>query len=302
MAFWSTEKIKHVAKTWGLITPYDPEHLDCGSYHLTVGPEIFITSTGGTKKQLQQGEQVTIPPGQLAIVVTEEEVHIPNEAIGFISMRASIKLGGLINVSGFHVDPGYQSRLKFSVYNAGDQPSVLTRGDPIFLIWFADLDQATNDAFKSDPKKHGVITSSDVARLQGTMPTPTALKAELEKLRTEFNDLKSQMKSWRFWLANILVGVLVGAVAGLLVWRLTRESAPSSSSTPKPTGSDSGPVRNGSAGNASASSDPPSQSEPSSPPAATPSPSASPPPPASSTKPPPTVPSVKADGGSPPSM
>jgi dCTP deaminase len=234
MTFWSTEKIAYVSKSWDLITPYDPTHLDCASYHLTIGSEVFVTTKKGTKQKLQMGEQVIIPPGQLAIFITEEEVHIPNSVIGFISMRASIKLGGLINVSGFHVDPGYQARLKFSVYNAGDQPSVLARGDRVFLIWFADLDQITDDVFKSDPIKHGVITSSDVTRLQGTMPTPTSLKSDLENIRKEFNDLKAKMISVRFWIATIIVGMLIGIVGGLVVSILTRESTSASTKLSAP--------------------------------------------------------------------
>ena len=150
MAFWTTEKIGEIAAAWPLVRPFYESRLDCGSYHLAVGEEVFVTSKGGTKTTLPPGAQFTIPPGQLAIVLTEEEVHIPNNAIGFISMRARVKLGGLVNVSGFHVDPGYKARLKFSIYNAGDQNAVMARGEPVFLIWFADLDRATKDAYNAD--------------------------------------------------------------------------------------------------------------------------------------------------------
>ncbi len=225
MAFWSTEKIKEVAAAAmlkqpaeaTLVKPFDPARLDCGSYRLTVGPEIFITSTGGIKRKLDDGKQMKIPPGQVAILVTEEEVHVPKNAIGFISMRASVKLGGLVNVSGFHVDPGYAARLKFSVYNAGDQPAVVTRGDDIFLIWFADLDRTTDDSFNVDPKKHGVITSADTSKLQGTMPTPTALKTDIEQLRVDFEKAVAAANSTK----NTVIAAAVTIATGVIVWALT---------------------------------------------------------------------------------
>ena len=43
----------------------------------------------------------------MAMLITEEQVNVPLDAMAFISMKAGKKLGGLINISGFHVDPGF---------------------------------------------------------------------------------------------------------------------------------------------------------------------------------------------------
>ena len=58
-------------------------------------------------------------PGQFAFLLTDEIVEVPDSAMALISIKAKIKWRGLINVSGFHVDPGFKGRLIFSVYNAG---------------------------------------------------------------------------------------------------------------------------------------------------------------------------------------
>jgi dCTP deaminase len=92
------------------------------------------------KQVLQPGGTFVIPPGQFAFVETQQIVQVPSDSMAFISIKAKIKFGGLINVSGFHVDPGYRGRLLFSVYNAGPRPIVLAQGQPIFLIWYAYLD------------------------------------------------------------------------------------------------------------------------------------------------------------------
>ena len=42
----------------------------------------------------------------MALLITEEQVNVSLYAMAFISMKAGKKLGGLINISGFHVDPG----------------------------------------------------------------------------------------------------------------------------------------------------------------------------------------------------
>ena len=71
--------------------------------------------------------QLVIPPGQFGLLITEEVVQVPMDAIAFISIKAGIKFRGLVNVSGFHADPGFSGKLKFAVYNAGSQRLVLDR-------------------------------------------------------------------------------------------------------------------------------------------------------------------------------
>ena len=71
----------------------------------------------------------------------------------------------MINVSGFHVDPGYKCRLKFWVYNAGNQDIHILRGDPTFLIWFSDLDHETEDPYTKNLPGYNEITSEDLRQI-----------------------------------------------------------------------------------------------------------------------------------------
>ncbi len=110
MAFWSSQKIEaHLDK---IIDPPNREMIDCNSVTLRVGREIFVTPHidevyKQTKKILVNDEPFQIPPDQFAFILTEEKVTVPASAMAFISMKATYKMQGLINVSGFHVDPGW---------------------------------------------------------------------------------------------------------------------------------------------------------------------------------------------------
>src|SRR5438876_11293834 len=132
MAFWSSETLEQ--RLPDLIEPFDPTRIMHGAYELGVGPQAFISSSSGDTTVIGQDKKVIVPPGQFGLLITNEVVTIPNNAIGFISIRASIKFQGLINVSGFHVDPGFRGRLKFAVYNAGSKNIVLDQEQPVFLI------------------------------------------------------------------------------------------------------------------------------------------------------------------------
>ena len=73
--------------------------------------------------------------------MTKETVYIPTDVVGFITMRFSYKAKGLINVSGFHVDPGYNGCLIYAVYNAGPRDILVNYGEALFTIFFAGLNQ-----------------------------------------------------------------------------------------------------------------------------------------------------------------
>ena len=117
--FWSRTSLDQQQSRERLISPYRLEHLEESAYAMGVASQYAITSSAGGRKVVVDSGNITIPPGQFALLLTEETVKVPDQAIAFISMKAKWKFRGLVNVSGFHVDPGFEGRLKFSVYNAG---------------------------------------------------------------------------------------------------------------------------------------------------------------------------------------
>ncbi|HCC3245753.1 TPA: hypothetical protein JD771_002470 [Legionella pneumophila subsp. pneumophila] len=185
--------------------------IDCNSYELKIGPEIYITQelTGDKDKAYQQlgiNSSFTIPSGQFAIILTEEYINIPKDLFGLISMKSKLKLQGLINISGFHVDPGWRGRLKFSVYNAGPHDIVLKRGENVFLIWFAKLDIEESKKVKTitGDNIQSSLTSQDINSVRGQVHSPQTLMARMDALE------KKIMWKWAAFIIAIFVGILVG--------------------------------------------------------------------------------------------
>jgi len=185
MTFWSSETFRQQGGAKEVVVPFSSERVSRGAYELSLGQEADSTSSkDGKKTILIKGEQFVIPPGQFAMLLTEESVKIPNTAIGLISIKAGIKFRGLVNVSGFHVDPGYTGKLKFSVYNAGSKSIVLARNQPVFLLWLSNLDVPTKDLYPSSGSNNE-ITATDVMNIQGEVASPAELKNGIDSLRTE---------------------------------------------------------------------------------------------------------------------
>ncbi len=223
MAFWSSEKLKQVLSQGKVIEPFDDTAVKHGAYELCLGPEAFLTSDDDKRKKiLDDGEQLVIPPGQFGLLLTEEKITIPSNAIGFISIKAGIKFRGLVNVSGFHVDPGFSGRLKFSVYNAGSQNIILERKQRVFLVWFSDLDQPTTHVYSGVHANQNEITPDDVMRMQGEIASPGQLRKELQELENKVRVLQ--------WMLGVLVTVVVG-----FIFLFLRGSLQPSGQAPVPT-------------------------------------------------------------------
>jgi dCTP deaminase len=221
MPFWSSQTLEERIPAGEIVLPYHPDRVVHGAYQMGVGVEAFVTSNPSDKTQVPLGAKIVIPPGQFGLLVTRETVRIPASVIAFISIRAGIKFQGLVNVSGFHVDPGYHGQLKFAVYNAGSRPIVLDPDQQIFMIWFADLDHADTKPYPARALPANVITADDVARIQGEVASPAELKKLFDDLRNEMDkkfhemDLKAQFIRW-------LVGVFVTLVVGVISWVIIR--------------------------------------------------------------------------------
>lgn len=186
MSFWNSEKLIRTQNFRSLVDPFHPERVKHGAYELAMGSEAFLTSEPtGAKQELSDKGQLVIPPGQFGLLLTEETVAIPDDAIAFISIKFSIKQRGLVNVSGFHVDPGFKGQLKFAVYNAGSRNIVLTRGERVFIIWFCDLSASTRDGYDGQHAMQHGISSEDVMQIQGEVASPAALKKQIDELRND---------------------------------------------------------------------------------------------------------------------
>jgi dCTP deaminase len=257
MPFWSSEKLHGEQARSALVTPFRATRVQQGAYELTLGPEYFVTADEHGQKQhrkqvLADGQHTVIPPGQFALLLTNEVVTIPKHAIGFISIKASIKFRGLVNVSGFHVDPGFSGRLKFAVYNAGSQPITLAQGQELFLVWFSDLDQTTEDFYRGAHQGQQGITAKDVMDIAGEISSPAELKREIQQLRT-----------WLRWLSVGLAAVVTTVLLPLVVWFLQERLG---------AGKDSAAMIHQAAGPAPPSSSPGLQTSPESTPTITPAP------------------------------
>jgi dCTP deaminase len=244
MSFWSAEKVREVILKANVISPYNEKRIKHGAYELSLGSQAFLTSDpNGKRADLKPREQISIPPGQFCLLITEEIITMPKNVIGFISVKASIKFQGLVNVSGFHVDPGFCGRLKFAVYNVGSRSVPLIQGDPVFPIWFCDLNQETGEGYDGMHNGQKEINTDDIRSIQGELASPAALKLQIDQLRTD-HDKKitavegtvNTLKGVAITILFVLIGLFLLPIKTWFESRTGDPKPPSGSAHPNSSG------------------------------------------------------------------
>lgn len=221
MSFWSSNKFKENGKDL-VINGFDENNISSACYDLTLGDEVFISplpnSTMQERKTLRLSEEnpsEIVPAGQFAYLITAEELQIPKDCIGFISFKFKTKALGLVNVSGFHVDPGYRGRLIFAMYNASGFNHKLTRGEKIFSIWISQLDQK-DAAIKGKPGfQHLTDMQNGILNINDPVSSLPLLSKQIKEIENKQNN-----QSLKFGIA---LGLLIPIDIALLQYLIDSE-------------------------------------------------------------------------------
>ena len=218
--FWGPKELRAKLDVGGRVQPFCKTQIKGASYQLSIGDEVYVSPTddatdSSTKSitRLKESEAFAIPPGQFAFLLTQEIVNVEVEEIAFISIRAKTKYRGLVNVSGFHVDPGFTGRLTFAVFNAGPVTVHLRQGQNIFLIWFADL---SDPCEKYRPKGPFGIQSEFISGIGGKLHSLASLASAVDNVEQKFEKrlgaVTRELAIFRVTaaiIATLLIGVVI---------------------------------------------------------------------------------------------
>jgi dCTP deaminase len=187
---WFEKEYEKIAK----INP--PIFIDCldtngirpANIDLTLGSEVYVTTEKVPKKLNTMGKDgvVSIEPGEFGILMTHEYLFVPWDLMGYISIRLTHKQKGLVNISGFHVDPGYYGRLLFAVFNAGPNDVPLRYNERAFMVMFnklaEEIPEETTAVIKG--RWHGMenIPVETLSGLTGTSVSVRNLDERIKRL------------------------------------------------------------------------------------------------------------------------
>ncbi|WP_373600710.1 dCTP deaminase domain-containing protein [Paraclostridium bifermentans] len=200
------------------------------SYDLTLGPDSYITSDEYPKRLSDTDPYLIIKPGDFALLITDESLNLDNDTMAFISVKFTYKKQGLINISGFHVDPGYKNKIIFSVYNAGPSDIILKYKEPVFMIFFQELEsecKACNDnsrIYNIDKCEESEKIKKQCKKgtrngIEGYKDVPVSLISEIKGQSVtladnhrKIEDLERQLKVY----SNVFIGIMIPIIILLI--------------------------------------------------------------------------------------
>ena len=188
--------------------PFLIDAVDDAAYRLRLGDEVFLSTADKPRILTERDPFVTIKPGDFALLKTHERVTLPKDKIGLITLRHTLKVHGLMNVSGFHVDPGFSGKLVFSVVNVGPNDIVLRFEEQLFMIFLATLESSTTIAIAHRHQDQRNFSLEDMLAIRGR-------SASLVHMENRIRELETNVRVY----GAIVAGVLI-ALFALIVRRI----------------------------------------------------------------------------------
>ncbi len=219
--FWSSQTLRQHLST--IVDPPNPNKVKEACYRLSMGYEVYVTenfSSVGRKRQsvqqLKANQCFVIDPGHFALMITLETIRMPTDALGFLSIQTDVKFRGLVNISGFHVDPGSNGKIQFAVFNAGPSPVHLRQGDSIFRLWIADL-----DATDCIPNNQPLSPNIDVAFVNSI----SAPLESLQGLAKKVEDIDNQLSRFQTRLTTLISLIVVIPAIAFFAYTIGKDNS-----------------------------------------------------------------------------
>ena len=159
----------------------DKSQLQPASFDLSVGkiylPGVKEDDEGGVNHPLTWHK---LPRGSTAVILTKEELHLPDYLAAFGFCPSDISFKGLLMTNPGHVDPGYDGNMRFTVINMGSEPFELREGLQIATLLFFKIEAESPSSWR---KNNPSLCNRPIT------------KADLSKLSVDFLDVEERAKN-----------------------------------------------------------------------------------------------------------
>lgn len=215
MSFLSGNELENILKLV-LGDTFDSKRISQAAYELSLGDQVYRTDSPSKKREIltTTDSQIIINPGQFALLITEETIKMPNNFLAFISIKFNQKIKGLVNVSGFHIDPNFEGKIIFSVYNAGPSAIIMDKGKPYFLIWFSPITESVN--YNGKHQGQNEISAELIEQLKGDLASPNALMMQIKDVEDRLTKKTDELTGKKNYLTWLFQGLLI-VFAGLFI-------------------------------------------------------------------------------------
>ena len=138
-------QIRHLARTAGLVEPFDPDMVNPASIDVTLGPTILVEGRPGSERWVEvdiEGGIYSLQPGEFVLAHTAEIVRVPNNMECVFNLKSSRGREGYEHLMAAYIDPGFQGRVTLELVNVNRFHRLpLEHGMRIGQLRFSKLDE-----------------------------------------------------------------------------------------------------------------------------------------------------------------
>jgi len=145
-------------------------------------------------------KEAVIQPGEVVFVLTEERLSLPNNIIVQLSPKRKLSHAGILILGGFTIDPGYQGKLLFGLYNFSSTPFPIIPGKKLVGATFYELIESEIKQFPTPPPPLDDFPEELIRMINEYEPIALQYLVkdikELEKQVKEIQSTVGDQKSW----------------------------------------------------------------------------------------------------------
>ncbi|MFQ1996248.1 dCTP deaminase domain-containing protein [Aeromonas veronii] len=134
-----------------LIKNFDRNCIGASTYELRMGDTFFDLTENNKREALRNNQNVIIKPGHRVVLITKEELDIPDNIVARIISKGSLFTIGLSPVATM-ADPGFKGKIGLVTQNLSDKYIVLNQGEKLAKVEFSFLSSSSSKPYQG---QHG---------------------------------------------------------------------------------------------------------------------------------------------------
>jgi dCTP deaminase len=154
MTTLSDAEIRSCIQSGGLVRNGDEEYIGPACYELRMGTVYYDLTESDRPIDASAHKKVLIKPGHRVVLITLEELEIPDNIIARVASKGSLFSIGLSPVSTY-ADPGFAGNIGIVTQNISDKYIEIPIGEPIAKVDFSLVSGNVNKPYQG---QHGFKT------------------------------------------------------------------------------------------------------------------------------------------------
>ena len=205
------------------VTP-PPQTIEPASIDLTIGDEAFVAS-GEEITKLSQGKLLILPAGEMALIITREELKLGPRIVGHFGLRSYFTRKGLVLLAGPQIDPGFEGTLHVVLCNLSPTEISLSYGEPFCTAEFHELSTAVERPYAGDYQRQKGITPQEVTdirqrrgyALSDVIKNMQTIAQDIGTLKASVEKLTSRTDKYMLIFVSSLAALVIGVVVKLFI-------------------------------------------------------------------------------------